>query len=98
MKFDLKTPCRDCPFITGSSTNISLAKGRIEGIVKDIREDLSFTCHKTLELPEMDQQHCAGAMIFLEREENPNQIMRIAERIGLYDYKKLDMNADIIDV
>lgn len=24
MKFDLKTPCKDCPFLIGSSTNKSL--------------------------------------------------------------------------
>lgn len=29
--------------------------------------------------------HCAGAMIVLEHEERPNQIMRIAERLGFYD-------------
>ncbi|URJ76316.1 hypothetical protein MF621_004022 (plasmid) [Bacillus velezensis] len=97
MKFDLKTPCKDCPFIKGSRTNISLPHERIEEIVNDIRDDKSFICHKTLELQKSDQQHCGGAMIFLEREERPNQIMRIAERIGVYDHKSLNMNADIID-
>lgn len=97
MKFDLKTPCKDCPFIKGSSTNISLEAGRIEGIVQDIRNDMTFTCHKTLEKRSAEQQHCAGALVFLEREENPNQMMRMAERFGMYDYKKLNMAADVID-
>lgn len=97
MKFDLKTPCKDCPFIKGSSTNTTLAEGRLESIVADIRVGMSFTCHKTLELPSTKQQHCAGALVFLEKEENPNQMMRIAERIGFYDHKKLNMDADIVD-
>lgn len=97
MKFDLKKPCKDCPFIKGSSTNISLAEGRIPGIVQDLRQDKSFTCHKTLEAPRHDQQHCAGALIYLEREQRPNQMMRIAERLGLYDYKQLHMDVNLID-
>ncbi len=97
MKFDLKTPCKDCPFIKGSSTNTTLAEGRLEEIVEGIRADMSFTCHKTLHMPSSDQQHCAGAMIFLEKEDRPNQMMRIAERIGMYDRRKLNMNVDIVD-
>lgn len=97
MKFDLKTPCKDCPFLKGSSTNETLEEGRLDGIVEDIRNDASFTCHKTLDLEFTKRQHCGGALIFLEREENPNQMMRIAERIGMYDYKKLKMEVDIID-
>jgi hypothetical protein len=97
MRFDLKTPCKDCPFIKGSSTNTTLAEGRLEGIVDDIRNDMTFACHKTLEKPKSEQQHCGGALIFLEKENRPNQMMRIAERFGKYDYKKLNTDADIID-
>ncbi|MFS0883264.1 hypothetical protein [Metabacillus niabensis] len=97
MRFDLKKPCKDCPFIKGSSTNVTLSEGRIEGIVKDLRNDMSFTCHKTLDKPKLEQQHCAGAMIFLEKEDRPNQIMRIAERIGLYDRSRLETCPNIID-
>lgn len=98
MKFDLKKPCKDCPFIKGSSTNRTLSKERLDGIVDDIsNNDMTFTCHKTLNLPEREQQHCAGALIYLEREDNPNQMMRIAERLGLYDRRELNMTADIID-
>jgi hypothetical protein len=97
LKFDLKSPCKECPFIKGSATNISLASGRIEGIVDDIREGMTFTCHKTLERQNSEQQHCAGALIFLEKENNPNQMMRIAERLGMYDHQKLNIGAEIID-
>lgn len=98
MRFDLNQPCKDCPFIKKSSTNMTLAEGRLDGIISDIRHDMSFTCRKTLNLKTNEQQHCAGALIFLERENNPNQMMRIAERLGRYDRTKLKMEADIVDV
>lgn len=97
MKFNLRKPCKDCPFIPGSSTNTTLDEGRLDDIVEDLRNDYSFTCHKTLDLPDREQQHCAGALIFLEKENNPNQMMRWMERIGHYDRHKLDMDVDIID-
>ncbi|WP_144472957.1 hypothetical protein [Bacillus pumilus] len=96
MRFDIKKPCVDCPFLEDSRTFKTLSKNRLKGIIKDIRDDSSFTCHKTLELPSAEQQHCGGALIFLEREESPNQIMRIAERIGLYDHHSIDMNCEVI--
>ena len=97
MQFDLKQPCKDCPFIKGSSTNRTLAEGRLNDIIDTIRHDKTFTCHKTLELPSSEQQHCAGALVFLEREKCPNQMMRIAERFGMYDRHALKMDVDLID-
>lgn len=95
MKFNLKKPCKDCPFVKGSSTNTTLAEGRLDGIVHDILHDASFVCHKTLEKEWNEQEHCAGALIYLERQKRPNQIMRIAERIGLYNYKQLASADDV---
>lgn len=98
MKFDLKKPCKDCPFVCGSSINKSLAEGRIEEIVHSIvNEDASFTCHKTLgyDGKKVDHQHCAGATIYLERigeYGRPNQVLRIAERLGLYDRTKMELD------
>lgn len=97
MKFDMTKPCKDCPFIVGSSTNTTLVEGRLDGIVEDIEKGYTFTCHKTLELPSREQQHCAGALIYLEKQDRPNQLMRIAERFGDYDRRKLDMTANIIE-
>jgi hypothetical protein len=39
--------------------------------------------------------HCAGAMIVLEHEDRPNQIMRIAERLGFYDRTALVMDSPV---
>lgn len=38
---------------------------------------------------------CAGALATMENEERPNQIMRIAERLGLYDRHNLDPDAPV---
>lgn len=39
--------------------------------------------------------HCAGALIFNEKRHTPNQMMRICERLGFYDARKLDMKAGV---
>lgn len=96
MKFDMKTPCKDCPFLVGSSTNRTLREGRLEEIVEAIRSDGTFQCHKTID-EDIDDQHCAGALVFIEREGTPNNMLRIAHRLGLYDHTKLDMDAPIIE-
>ena len=104
MKFDLKKPCADCPF--RSDIAGYLTEGRAEEIVEIISErDGTFSCHKTNTYDEESgemvetakSQHCAGALIFLEKHDNPSQLMRIAERLGLYDRRKLDMSAPVFD-
>lgn len=59
--------------------------------------DATFTCHKTLSKPRDSQQHCAGAMQYLEREGRPNQLMRLAERFGDYNPEQLEPCHDLIE-
>lgn len=109
MKFDLKRPCAQCPFRTDIKPY--LRPERAEEIGEALLAGQTFTCHKTVDydlIEEDDEgcethylggdkdQHCAGAMIFLEAQERPNQLMRIAERFGGYDYTKLDMDAPVV--
>lgn len=61
-----------------------------------------FPCHKTTvydpegDLREVEKsQHCAGALILMERTNTPSQMMRISERVGMYDRRKLDMKAPV---
>ena len=98
MKMDLKQPCKDCPFKNDLSYQRGwLGKERAEGIINDLYElDLSFPCHKTTG-GDMDEQHCAGAMILMERTERANQHMRIAERLNVYDRNKLKMDGPVFD-
>ncbi|HEX5095208.1 MAG TPA: hypothetical protein VFX21_04315, partial [Acidimicrobiia bacterium] len=71
-----------------------------------VRQQATFACHKTTVAVEMEDgeeemtvtdksEHCAGAMIMLEHMGRPNQMMRIAERLGFYEPTKLDMAAPV---
>lgn len=105
MKYNLPRPCKNCPF--RSDVKGYLTKARVRSIIDGItRQQQTFSCHKTNEFGSDDEgwsetretpnsQHCAGALIFLERLEQPNQMMRISERLGLYDARKLDMESPV---
>lgn len=107
MKFDLHSPCKSCPF--RRDVRGFIHPERAEEIIEAILyRDQTFTCHKTVDydrmpddaedyLPGDKDQHCAGATIFLEKQERPNQMMRIAERLGFYDRSKLKMDAPVFD-
>jgi hypothetical protein len=104
MNFDMKAPCNNCPFrhdVPGF-----LRQERAEEIAASLLSDQSFPCHKTTEDDEdedgesfryatPDSQHCAGAAIMLMHMGEPNQMMRIAMRMGWFDPNKLDMCAPV---
>lgn len=89
---------------------MSLTAGRVEEIGGMMLSTGggSFPCHKTTIDTEdddglgdrevtPDSQHCAGALIFAEKNENATQLMRIAERLGLYDAKALMADKKVVD-
>lgn len=102
MKFDLKRPCKDCPFrkdVVGY-----LTRGRAREILYAImRQDQTFTCHKTISGerlqdeqgtdvgydPGDQDQHCAGALIMEKRAGWPNKMPRIAMCFGMFDPDEL---------
>lgn len=99
--YTLKRPCPHCPFrvdIPGY-----LRRGRAIEIAESIACGSEFPCHKTTVLTDdgedleagPDSQFCAGALIVLERQQAPNQAMRIAERVGVYAAVTLDMEAPV---
>lgn len=105
--FKLKKPCKDCPFLKNSP--IGLSEDRLPSIVDDLINDHVFHCHKTVDYSKQfdeeagnishyteKNQFCAGAMIFLEKLERPNQMMRIGERMGHYDYKEVLKHKDLV--
>ena len=112
MHFDLKKPCSDCPFRTDSTVGW-LGEKRAEEIIDALfKKDQTFSCHKTVDYENEDwdeetgeriyqnrahEQHCAGAMILMEKTETANQMMRIAERLGIYDRHKLRMKEPVFD-
>lgn len=103
MNFDLVAPCKNCPFRT--DIDFPLRTERVEEICDAlVNQQATFACHKTTEHDEDgeyvrrdSEQHCAGALIMLEKMEQPNQLMWIAERFGGYDRTKLRMDAPVFD-
>lgn len=100
MHYKLRTPCNQCPFLIGSGFSYAQLLRYSSG---------EFACHKACDLVEIEEgvdefhqkannktPHCAGALIFLEKQDRPHQMMRIAERIGMYDPTKLNMDASVV--
>ena len=90
-------PCDACPFLKGSPLNKTLSKRRLLEFASG-----QFPCHKACDsteegfTPKNDKTpHCAGALIFNEKRNTPHQMMRIAERLGMYDRTKLNMKANV---
>lgn len=97
MKYTMTDPCDACPFLKGSGFKLRRLMQHASG---------EFACHKACKLedqgdgevfvPRSDKTpHCAGALIFLEKRNQPHQMMRISERLGMYDASKLNMKANI---
>lgn len=96
MKFDLVAPCSDCPFL--KEGGVRLNRERIEEIARYTMSDHNskmFACHKTTgaesgkRVRRDDHQHCAGALIFCHKQGQRSQVHQVAERLGMYDSKKL---------
>lgn len=104
MNFDMTGPCEHCPFRTDCRKGW-LGGRRAEEIIDGVLgRDGTFACHRTTEFDDEGEhvrryaeQHCAGALILLEKLERPNQMMRIAERLGLYDRAKLNMASPVFN-
>lgn len=103
MKFDLRRPCNNCPFRNDITPFI-----RPERAEEILTSQGDFPCHKTTDIETDDdgetirsnqdcEHHCAGFLILLEKEGVPNQMMRISERLGMYDPSILDMDAPVYD-
>lgn len=94
MNYSRSTPCPDCPFLIG--TEHAYTDERLAEFAR-----FEFPCHKTAKLKDgtfqavNKSQHCAGALIYNEKREHPHQMMRIAERLGLYDRRSLKMDAPV---
>lgn len=102
MKFTMTAPCPHCPFRTDVTPYLS--SGRCREILTSITDrQQTFACHETTKfdddddehVPSAGEQHCAGALILLEKIDRPNQMMRISERFGMYDRRKLKMDSPV---
>lgn len=97
--YGLTKPCPKCPFRSDIEPYIRPAR------VREIERSLvraEFPCHETTGVKgeasaEGGTMHCAGALILMEKEGWSSQMMRISERVGLYDHRKLDMVAPVYE-
>ena len=80
--FDRNVPCSTCPFRrVGEHAIRGLGCRRATEIAECLKNDGTFTCHSDVN----GKDHCVGAGMILEKTDNPNEVMRISERLGLYD-------------
>lgn len=96
MQYNLAAPCDRCPFLIGSGFTF-------ERLLEFA--SCEFPCHKACDLDEETQEfverdngktpHCAGALIFAEKRNQPTQMMRINERLDLYDRRILKMDSPV---
>jgi hypothetical protein len=108
--FEVKRPCKDCPFVKGSSTNRSLPPERLESIAHEVTHGGHFFCHKTIDYSEerdngenfkpKEKEHlCAGSILYMQREGKDTDFLQIMERMGNYDpseYKGTELLIDPI--
>ena len=96
-------PCGNCPFRREGF--IPLRADRVVEIAEGMlcTQGTSFACHKTTghdddgeTTIEPESQHCGGALIFAEKNGNATQMMRICERLGMYDAAKLVPHYDLV--
>lgn len=95
MNYNATRPCDNCPFRTDIEPY--LTKARAREIVAALDRG-TFSCHKTTGVcgqKPAKETHCTSALIMLEHINRPSQMMRIAERLGMYDRTKLDMEAPV---
>lgn len=100
MKYTKTTPCSECPFLKEMAPFFSMER------LREFADHGTFPCHQTAEVQDDEEGGsgyvatdnsvaCAGALIFNEKRDRPNQMMRICERLGMYDRTKLDMAAKV---
>lgn len=97
MNYGMKTPCDNCPF--RKEGGIRLHPRRAKEIATG---DGEFPCHKTTVEDTASEDgglvatdnsaFCAGFLIFREKLDHPNQMMRVCERLGMYDARALMEN------
>jgi hypothetical protein len=99
MHFKLKRPCEDCPFLKEGGIRLRKARAEEIGGMMLSSDGGTFACHKTTDSggSEGPEQHCAGALIFAEKHHTATQSMRVAERLRMYDFTKLQGEDDVFD-
>ena len=100
MRYDMRRPCDNCPFLREGGIRLTRGRAREIAGMMIAGGPGDFPCHKTTidvedgdgtcdRAATPDSKHCAGALIFAEKNGTATQMMRICERLGMYDASKL---------
>ncbi len=92
-----KVPCKTCPFRITPSGLRGLGTERAEEIAESLLRGESFTCHSDLDKPAKSRNQCVGAMLILDKLQQPNQIMQVATRLSLFSVTALRGRAVVFD-
>jgi hypothetical protein len=106
LRFDLRSPCADCPFRNDLPINEGTVGTFAENIWSIIRGEFVHSCHKTDPRSDYEPakdyrgpiQHCAGAMVMMEKSEEPSNFMLWAEAQGKMKRKRLNLGAPVDDI
>lgn len=97
----LKRPCKNCPFRADVPRYLSPARYRQIGAAL-VDEGQGFSCHETIgcdgegrSIVVPESRACAGAMIWLQHQGRPNQLMQVMERMGAFDPGRLEMESPV---
>ena len=86
MKYTMKSPCAECPFRRDRPGFLRRARVQsiADGLLAEGETCQPFKCHKTIGMGE-DAQHCAGALIVLEKMNRPHLGMLTGRMLSEYD-------------
>lgn len=98
MLYTLKSPCQCCPF----RTDIKFPLNRAKDIADGLLNDRPFACHNTTttkgrSVKHKDAQHCAGALIVLEKMNKPHQAMLLGMILNKYNNRDLKLDSPVYD-
>ena len=101
--YEMRTPCANCPFLKAGRGGIHLRRERRAEIAKGL-EITPFSCHKTVDYSQATNPgktersaHCAGALIFMRKTGRMSIVAALAQSLGFYDDRQLDMSAPVVD-
>ena len=86
MKYTMSNPCNECPFRRDRAGFLhrSRAQDIADGLLALGEKCHPFVCHKTLNRTDIDEQHCAGALILLEKTGRPHLAMILGRQLREY--------------
>ncbi|WP_336769766.1 hypothetical protein [Bacillus bombysepticus] len=105
--YELKKPCPSCPF--RKNTIMKLSENRLPTIVRSIESNSIFPCHNTIDYEKQTDENsdnfivdheknkmCAGAMIFMKKDNRYSRRLELAEEAGYIKHEDLMEHADCV--